>query len=318
MSVSHRNRNPPRSESPLGVSVVIATLDRPENLTETIASVAACVPLPAEVVIVDGHEGFSARSVAAAWNRPCAGLSVRYLASPPGLTRQRNAGLAVAGAEIVLFLDDDVTIPPHAVATMLAAYEDPGVAGVTGRVVGDRSQLINRESRLRRFLPGGGREGSFTRFGYPRYIEKVTEPQDVEYMLGCFMSARRDLAIEVGFDERLTGYALAEDEDFSYRLSQRGRIRYLPEIVVEHRLAPHTGSASRALNRMLVVNRAYLFRKNFPPTLAARAQFAFLVVLLVVHRIATRDLAGARGIVEGAAVALRDGGGLPEPPEGRG
>ncbi len=194
MSVSHRNRNPPRSESPLGVSVVIATLDRPESLTETIASVAACVPLPDEIVIVDGDGGSSARAVAEAWSRPGAGLPVRYLASPPGLTRQRNAGLAVARAEIVLFLDDDVTIPPHAVATLLAAYEDPEVVGVTGRIVGDRSQLVNRESRLRRFLPGGGREGSFTRFGYPRYIERVTEPHDVEYMHGCFMSARRDLA----------------------------------------------------------------------------------------------------------------------------
>ena len=46
-------------------------------------------------------------------------------------------------------------------------------------------------------------------------------------MPGCFMSARREAA-SVRFDEKLGAYALAEDEDFSYRLSRRGRLVYLP------------------------------------------------------------------------------------------
>ena len=48
------------------------------------------------------------------------------------------------------------------------------------------------------------------------------------------MSARREAAAVIRFDELLTGYALAEDEDFSYRLSRLGRVRYVPSISIWH------------------------------------------------------------------------------------
>jgi GT2 family glycosyltransferase len=104
----------------------------------------------------------------------------------------------------------------------------------------------------------------------------------------------------VRFDERLTGYALAEDEDFSYRLSKLGRVRYAPEIVVEHRKLGFGSQDPRRFGRLVVINRAYLFRKNFPQTLGARAQFVVLVGALLVHRLLNRDGRGAQGILEGA------------------
>ena len=281
-----------------GVSVVIATLKRPDSLEETLASILACVPLPEEVIVVDGDPLGSARAVV---ERVGAGELITYLTASTGLTRQRNLGARAAGHEIVVFLDDDVTVPRHVFAAVLEAYEDPTVVGVTGRVLGDRPGLVARESALRRVLPGGGREGWFTRFGYPRYVRRVSHAIDVEHMSGCFMSARRALAREVGFDEKLTGYAVAEDEDFSRRLAARGRIRFVPAIEVAHRLAPHDTSREqrRAIARTLVVNRAYLFRKNFAQTPLARVQFALLVAGLGAHRLLQRDLAGVRGVIQG-------------------
>lgn len=299
---THRNPNAPVRESVTRISVVIATLRRPESLAATLASLAACDPSPDEIVIVDGDPDMSARNVAER-----SGAGTRYLPSARGLTRQRNLGTAAASGEVVLFVDDDVTVPSNTFRSLQSAFLDPSVVGVTGRVVGDRSRVVNRESRLRRCLPGGGRQGAFTRYGYPRYILDPDLAHDVEHMPGCFMSARRDLTLELGFDESLIGYALAEDEDFSCRLSARGRIRYLPEIVVEHRLATHENPSSRALSRTLVINRAYLFRKNFVRTPLARAQFGLLVCLLTTHRLVGKDVAGARGIVEGAAAVLRQG-----------
>ena len=52
---------------------------------------------------------------------------------------------------------------------------------------------------------------------------------------------------------------------------------------------------------MVIRNRSYIFRKNFPQTPAARAQFAWLVLVLVVHRLVNREWRGALGLVEGAA-----------------
>ncbi len=297
----------------VGVSVVIATLRRPESLAATLADLARCDPPAEEIVVVDGDPEQSACPVCTRFDT----LPLRYLPAQPGLTRQRNLGAAAASGEIILFIDDDVSLAPDTFRLLAAAYLDPSVVGATARVLGERSRLVRRKSRVRRFLPGGGGQGAFTRYGYPRYILDVERGLDVEHMPGCFMSARRELALELGFDEQLQGYALAEDEDFSCRLAARGRIRYLPELVVEHKLAPLSNPSRRALDRTLVLNRAYLFRKNFARTPLARTQFALLVAALAAHRLAARDLAGARGIAEGAAGALRAGRARPAAAGGR-
>ena len=125
------------------------------------------------------------------------------------------------------------------------------------------------------------------------------------------MSARIDAARAVRFDEHMTGYALAEDEDFSYRLSRLGRIRYVADIVVEHRKLGFGSADDRRFGCLVVVNRAYLFRKNFEQTPLARAQFGLLVAMLVGHRRrqprVARCAGAARGRVSGLAEAELSG-----------
>jgi hypothetical protein len=146
----------------------------------------------------------------------------------------------------------------------------------------------------------------FAPFGYPRYVAEPERELDVEFMPGCLMSARRDVAARVRFDESLTGYALAEDEDFSYRLSREGRIRYVPQAVLEHRKSGFAAADARDFGRRVIVNRVYLFRKNFDPTPWKWAQFGFLFLLLFGHRLVNRNWAGARGLLDGVVEACRD------------
>jgi hypothetical protein len=54
-----------------------------------------------------------------------------------------------------------------------------------------------------------------------------------------------------------------------------------------------------------VVNRAYLFRKNFPQTRRARAGFAALLLMLCGHRVLNRDWSGLGGLLEGIWLARR-------------
>ena len=137
-------------------------------------------------------------------------------------------------------------------------------------------------------------------------MQDETREHDVEYMLGGLMTARLDAARRVRFDERLRGYALLEDEDFSYRLSRRGRVRYEPRAAIHHRTLGVSGARSREFNRQLVRNRAYLFRKNFSATPLHRLQFAGLVLLLFAHRAVNGDWRGLVGLAEGCRDAWRD------------
>ncbi|HYI46244.1 MAG TPA: glycosyltransferase [Actinomycetota bacterium] len=282
--------------------MIVATLGRPDRLLSLIAGVVACEPPPMEIVVVDGDASEASREALAmlATDR----TPISYVTSPPGLTKQRMAGLDRARAELVLFLDDDVEIPGNTFAELAAAYADAGVVGVTGRVLEPSDRVVGKTSRLRRYLPGGGTEGGFTRYGYPRRV-LGNQASDIRFMQGCFMSARLLPARETGFDTALPGYGLAEDEDFSYRLSTRGRIRYLPDLHIVHHNQGFSSRDQRAFNRTVVVNRAYLFRKNFSRTLLARLQFGGFIGLLLLHRVINREWQAVRGLLEGSMDAWR-------------
>jgi glycosyltransferase involved in cell wall biosynthesis len=299
------------TRDPVRLSVIMPTVGRSERFGKTLASLLACEPLPDEIIVVDGEQSPDARAVAERFRSTHADrCAVRYIASPPGLTRQRNLGLAAANSDVVVFVDDDMNFAPtpDVFRQVSSGFLDPGVVGLTGRIVeDDQRRFGNRQSGMRRLLLGRVKAGTFSRFGYPRYLPDPAIAADVEYMSGGFLCARRELALELRFDENLHGYAVAEDEDFSYRLSRRGRIRYVPSIVLIHeRYGPRN---QRALSRSLVVNRAYLFRKNFEQTARARIEFAVFIMVLVGHRLVNGDWAGARGLVEGVQdVVLAESG----------
>lgn len=295
-------------------SVIIPTLGRTERLGKTLASLLSCEPPPDEVIIVDGDGSEETHALVTSVGATHAGTcAVHYLRSAAGLTHQRNEGLAVARSEIIVFVDDDMNFAatPDLFRKAASGFADRDVIGLTGRVTeSDYRRYGNRHSRIRGLLFGKHKEGTFTRFGYPRYLLDPHTDAYVEYMPGGLLFARREPALELRFDEGLTGYAVAEDEDFSYRLSRRGRIRYLASIVVAHeRFGPRD---MRGVSRSLVVNRTYLFRKNFDQTPLARIEFFVFICVLLGHRLVNRDWASLRGLLEGVIDVVRRRAPLPE------
>jgi glycosyltransferase involved in cell wall biosynthesis len=290
---------------PVRFSVVIPTLNRTDLLRDTLESLKGCDPSPDEVILIDADPDNSARAVTADFTASLK-PAVRYISSDPSLTVQRNRGIDASTGDVVVFLDDDVDIDDRLFGQLQNVYGDPTIVGATGRIIEPMPKRVGGpSSRLRRLLGRRSLEGTFTRFGYPRYLRNVDTERDVEHMFGCFMSARREAAAAVRFDESLAGYALAEDEDFSFRLSRLGRIRYLPQVVVHHRKLGFSSKDTREFGRLVVQNRWYLFRKNFRQTPLARLQFAVLLTLFVLHRLVNREWRGAWGLLEGVGRILR-------------
>jgi glycosyltransferase involved in cell wall biosynthesis len=289
------------SRCSLRLSLIIATKDRPTSLLDALESSARELPSNGEVIVVDGDPERSAESVVRRLAHQHPDMDIRYVASEAGAALQRNVGIDLARGDIVIFIDDDCTVEPGLFEVLTSAYGDPSVVGATGRIDGPSFERLgsNPHSRLRWLLLGGGRQGSMTSFGFRRPIIDVEQARDVQYMPGPLMSARHDLAAEVRFDERLAAYSLGEDDDFSYRLSRRGRIRYEPSAVVNHHELGWRHMDRRQMDRLQVVNRTYLFRKNFAQTLRARASFATLIAVLCAHRVLNREWSGLRGLVDG-------------------
>ena len=196
----------------LPVTAAIPTIGRVELVDQCLASIAACDPRPAEIIVVDqsGDE-----AVAAVVSR-YADAGARLVSTPErSRSKARNLALEEAANDLVAFTDDDCTVEPNWIS---AAWKHAGSnprAAVTGRVlpVGDPATV-------------------------PSTID-AREPRDYTGMrlpaalFGNNMVFHRSTALELGgFDH---GVIPAEDNDFSYRWLKAGyEIRYEPELVAHH------------------------------------------------------------------------------------
>jgi GT2 family glycosyltransferase len=118
------------------VTVTIASFRNTDSTLETVRRVLAGSWAPLEVVVVDNdadHAPFDAAFSAAFGAEP----RVRWVHEPrQGLSFARNAGLAAARGDYVVFTDDDVLVDEHWVAHLVAGFDAvPDVAAVTGAIL---------------------------------------------------------------------------------------------------------------------------------------------------------------------------------------
>jgi GT2 family glycosyltransferase len=211
------------------VTVAIPTIGRLEPLRRCLESLRACVPAPAEILVVDqSHETALTELVA-----DVAGGRARVVPSHGlGVARARNDGLRAAVHPVVLVTDDDCTVPVEWVGVghrLTAAH--PG-AIVTGRV-----------------LPVGDPRAVPSTKDDPVPVDLSSERRG-GWLFGNNMALPRDGVLDLGgFDERFGPEEAAEDNEFCYRWLSAGRsLRYEPSLVVEH----HDWRSPEELERLYV------------------------------------------------------------------
>lgn len=252
------------------VSVIICTKDRETSLRETLATLFAQTRRPDELILVDDGapgggalDGEALMALGEAQDIP-----TRYLKKEqPGLAASRNAGVQHAQGDIILFLDDDVTLEAEYLAQLMALFEADeagAVGGATGALVVDYAPGVR--PFLHFFLLDGRRPGAVLPSGYGVLVRagELAQPQPVEWLSGCNMAYRRAVFEEFLFDQRLGAYGWSEDRDFSYRVGRRRRLMATPHARLVHRKEP---AGRIGAERMGFMETNYLyrfFRKNMP------------------------------------------------------
>ena len=207
----------------VAVSVIIPTYRREVPLRRCLADVLAQRHPAFEVLIVDQSPDHEAETWATLRSLPPQARRVRL--TEPSVTAAVNAGVRLAGAPLLLFLDDDVEIDDRELLDRhVRHYDDPSVAGVVGRIVN-----AERRADLPRPAAAGALGFLQMNFDHPYAM-------DVPTAAGANMSFRRELVERLGgFDERYTANAFRWETDFSLRVIRAGyRIRYDPEARVLH------------------------------------------------------------------------------------
>jgi GT2 family glycosyltransferase len=212
--------------------------------------------------------------------------------------------------DVVVFLDDDVLLEPSYLAEIARLYAADRVGTLGGVGGAQHPDPTPREGALRRlatrvFLLASYGRGIVKRSGRPEYLFAPREVTAVEFLSGCNMSYRREVFDTLAFDERLNGYALGEDLQFSYRVSRRWRLLLTPDARLEHRQGSDGRPRADDYTAMAVFNR-FLFvrevRARGPLDWLAYAWSALGEVLLVLRAPRRR---GFRGLVRGYGAVLR-------------
>jgi GT2 family glycosyltransferase len=311
-----------------GSTFIIATRNRPDELTITVESLVAQTVLPGELCIVDSSDTTPARTRI---EDMCAraGLALDYVhPAPPGLPRQRNVGLDRTTGDPVFLVDDDVYLEPDCHERVLqeyarwAEFERPGEPRLGGvRAAPVRPARPPRPSVWWRKAFGIGawwpEASGRVRSGF--WLEGTSESAGVrrqEAFVGYFMSYRREVFDHERFDEALAGYASQEDIDFSYRVSRRYVLVQTPHARCDHFKTGTDRLPSHQLERMKLANHFYLWRKNMPHDLRHTTALWWGLFGLWLHNcaraVARRDPGLATGIVVGAWEQAR-GRGLLDP-----
>jgi len=221
------------------ISVVICTRDRYSILTKCLDSLAEqdC-PLGLEVLVVDNgsRDGTAERVRARFASYP---VPLRVVVEPsPGIAAARNRALKASESEILIFVDDDVTLRPNFVGGHLSAFDDPEVVATGGRILPVFAEGTDPEIR-RTFGEGVG--------GPAAVYDMGTEPlpigadQAISTMpFGANFAIRRLAALGVGGFNQNLGWNRkdmipGEETELLLRLSRSGAaMAYVPSAVAEH------------------------------------------------------------------------------------
>ena len=223
----------PRAEDPTHV-VVVCTRNRPDDIGVALDSLVGQSLAPTEVLVVDSSDDAATERVVAARSFP---FPVRYLHSEPGLTHQRNVGVAASSGDVVHFIDDDVVLDDDYLREVVRSFVTggPDVVGVGGLI----ASTAPRRPRWwwRAALVDSRRQGCVLSSGVNILVTDLAHETDVEWLSGCSMSYRRRVFDELSFDEALQGYALMEDVDFSYGARRLGRLVLNPAAGLTHKVS---------------------------------------------------------------------------------
>jgi GT2 family glycosyltransferase len=271
---------------------VVSTYARPGSLETLLASLSTQAAHFDELIVVDASPDEGSET-AVAWvaEQLLTRQRVRYLRVPVstrGIPLQRNLGLDRASGELVAFLDDDVRLEADCLERLHEVLErHPDGVGV-GAVVSNDLRPTDRFWQLFHALGGVDvlTPGHVAATGFSVPLAFVSPEAvgvlEVERLPGCAMLWRTALARQVRFDERLQGYALGEDLDFSIRAGRSGRLLLALAARVLHESAAAGRPTTRELTRMRLVNQHRLYIRLFSTGRAHHAlRHAYAMALYV-------------------------------------
>jgi GT2 family glycosyltransferase len=214
-----------------GITVVIPTYQRPQDLDRCLAAIDRQTLKPAEVLITCRADDSATQAYLLRDHRPCLGARV-ILLTQPGVVHALNAATDQVHTEFFAFTDDDAV--PHSdwLQRIVAHFAaDAALAAVGGKdhVCADGKWLEGAEPVVGKMLWWGMAVGNHhLGFGPARSVDTLK---------GVNMAFRSSVFGNLRLDQRLRGNGaqVGWELDLCLTLIARGqRLLYDPQVLVDH------------------------------------------------------------------------------------
>ncbi len=267
-------------------SLIIATINRTEELNTLFASIAAQDFPGVECILVDQNPDNRLAAIVERWS---AVLDIRWVRATPGLSRARNIGLQFARGRIVAFPDDDCAYTPSLLYHVSRWFWKNGPYSIL--TVGARDTDG---------VPSGN-----------RWIQDhcvITPANAFRTTFSSTIFLLRDVAMQCRFDESLgvgagTPYASGEETDYILRLLQLGALGYFDRTwhIVHPKRDMLSGEIDSRRAAKYGSGMGYVLRKN---------NLHLLGAAFVAYDVTRSMLVALRGDLQAAALSLQHGWGL--------
>lgn len=234
-------------------SIIIATLNRGIDLSETIKSINGQLNHLDEVIIIDQTDIYEIEienDIKKNINN-FSGNILRIFIKEKSAGKARNIGIKNAKNDNIIFIDDDVILPPN----FLENYRkyltiNINVDAIAGRV-------SSSENDINPYLPKEFNDKNVGFLFRPMNYEFKLENADLG---SCNMFIKKEVFNKLkGFDEKMKRL---EDSDLSCRFQKAGfKSIYLPEIWLVHKATPTGASRHITIQKKPYPN--YLFWKEY-------------------------------------------------------
>jgi len=287
------------------LSIIIPTYNRHKDLKMTLKSILLHQKEFNEVIVVDQSESDITKDMIQRLDNK----KIKYIHSDiPSITIARNIGVKNVSNEskFICFLDDDVDIGKNYFEEILNVFEIPSAMGVAAFDNSPCNESILSSLIRRMFFLRHRRNGKMTSpYGnnYPMlkhfrreidiYGERCLLPDVdsivVQWFPGVNMCYRKEVFKKQSFDENLLGYTVAEDIDFTYRLSQRypNSLFITPLAEFVHRGSMISRTPTKKMAYISQVDHFYFFFKNMNNTFGERCKFIWSLVGICIFKALT-------------------------------
>lgn len=257
--------------------LIIPTKDHPEILVRYLRSVQCQTIKPGLILIVDGGDQTIEHLLP-----EFPDLNFQYLrVYPPGLSKQRNAGIKAVPASynLIGFFDDDYILFEDAIEKMLSfwAKQNAKVGGASFNTMDSGCMPSKRGLFFRRmFLLHRGQPGDILPSGIGTAQYPCTETYRSQWLSGGSTVWRREVLEKFSYDEWFAKYGVLDDLDLCWRVNKCYELYVVADAKVFHKQLPKNNFMA---SKITIANHFY-FVSKYPEFSKLKLMWAFMGKIL--------------------------------------